>query len=173
MEDFAMVENKEFRFSRLFGRKKEEPVAEPVIDEASIPTTAQQLPQTVLTFTQEQEIQFTEDEKEELRSKLAQMPPLPIGEVNFIPFEVGYYMDGYYVKVFIRNGKDVMDEVSFEQIPLYLVDASGEKVAGGIFRPKNFGNLKFGETRVWTFAWRPEQILKQKPDFSSISLAFE
>lgn len=169
------MEKKASIFTRLFTRQKDNDGIESmeIPDLASIPTVARTLPQTILTFTKEQEERFPEEQRDEWRQLLATMPPLEIGKINFIPFETGTIYGGYYVRLFIRNGRDVEADFELTQLPLSLIDAAGEKVAAGFFRIQNFGTLKFGETRVWTFAWRPEQVFKQDADLSGYTVDFE
>ncbi|TCP57772.1 SLAP domain-containing protein [Tumebacillus sp. BK434] len=167
-----MEMKKESFFTRLFARKVEEQ-SEPAIDEAAIPMNAQTLPHTLIAFTEEQEAKFTEEQKEDLQKKLLELPPLRLGEINFVPFDAGSLFGGYFVRVFIRQGRDLLEEFTLNELPLFLIDASGEKVAGGVFRPQNFGTLRFGESRVWTFAWRPEQVLKKEVDLTQFTVAFE
>ena len=146
---------------------------EPKQPAENAPTVASQLPHTLLVLTPEQETQFSDEQKAQFRSYLSMMPPLPIGQINFIAFEAGHYMEGYYVRVFIRHARDLEEEFALGPVPLSLVDHQGDVVAKGVFRPENFGTLRFGETRVWTFAWRKEQVLKRDPDFESFTIRFE
>lgn len=166
------MENKKESFlSRLFSKQHLEIETEHVqIDEASIPTVGKVLPQTIISFTPEQESQFTEQEKEELQSFLLRLPMLKIGELNFVPIEAGLLHGGYYVKVFIRNGLDVQEEIGLTEIPMYLLDAQNEPIAGAIFELKNFGALRFGETRVWTFVYPPQHVYKMGADLSDFTI---
>ncbi|MFD2170152.1 SLAP domain-containing protein [Tumebacillus lipolyticus] len=169
-----MDQKKESIFTRMFGGSK--PVQdelEPEVDESSIPTTGTVLPHTVLRFTPAQEARYSEQEKIDLQSKLNTLPPLSIGEINFVPIDAGTIQGGYFVKVFIRHGRDLMEEFTMEGVPLSLIDATGDKVAHGVFRLQDFGTLQFGESRFWTFAWRPQQVLKQNADLSAYTVAFE
>ncbi|PWK16231.1 SLAP domain-containing protein [Tumebacillus permanentifrigoris] len=167
------AQNQNF-FTRLFARKQQdEVVVQPELDESKIATNAQTLPHTLLALTPEQEAAFPEEVKVDLQKRVAKLPPINVGEFNFVPFEAGQLQGGYYVKVFIRNGRDVSEEIGLEQVPLHLVDASGEKVASGLFRVQNFGTLKFGEARFWSFAWRADQIKKPDADFSRFTVEFE
>jgi len=168
-------ERKNF-FTRLFSRHKDETAeVEPEVDDQQLSTVGRQLPHTILVFTPEQLEKYPVEEREELQQQVNSYPPLTIGEVNFVPFEVGQLYGGYYLKVFIRNGKELLQEFSLTDLQLFLIDATGEKVAGGRFDlGERFGTLKFGEARLWTFAWRPEQVYKQHDvDLSTFSVAFE
>ena len=136
-------------------------------------TLGSRLPHTLLVFTPEQEAVFSDEQKELFRRYLTMMPPLPIGEINFIAFEAGHYQNGYYVRVFIRHARDLEEEFTLGPVPLSLVDHAGETVAKGVFQPQQFGTLRFGESRVWTFAWRESEVLKRDPDFESFTIRFE
>lgn len=168
-----MEEKKESFLTRLFARKVEES-DEPILDERDYPRIASTLPQTLLQFTPEQDEKYSVEEKIALLNQLKKVPPLRLGEINFVPFECGRTNDGgYYLKVFIRHGRDLLEEFTLPEMPLYLIDATGEKVAGGYFKPTQFGTLKFGETRVWTFFWSPNEVMKQDADLSHYSVAFQ
>ncbi|ARU60501.1 hypothetical protein CBW65_04990 [Tumebacillus avium] len=168
-----MEQNRGGLFTRLFVRKTGDQieVIEPQeVDEASIPTVGKTLPHTIIAFTPEQEQQYSEAEKERMQEQLLSLPPLHIGEVNVVPFDTGMYQGGCFVRVFIRNAWEVDEELTIEKMPLSLIDATGEIVARGTFTLKNFGSLRFGESRVWTFAWRENQLLKKTPDFSAFTV---
>jgi SLAP domain-containing protein len=150
---------------------KEESLKQPV--EAEAKTLGSQLPHTLLVFTDEQQVSFSDEQKETYKRYLSMMPSLPIGQVNFIAFEAGHYLGGYYVRVFIRHARDLEEEFTLGPVPLSLVDHTGDVVAKGAFQPQNFGTLRFGETRVWTFAWRESEVLKREPDFTSFTIRFE
>ena len=174
-----MMDNKNTNFfTRLLARKNNketvvEEITEEPVDESKIPTTGTVLPQTLIQFTPEQEERFSAAEKERLQKILLELPPLRIGEINFVPFEAGNIYGGYFVKVFIRNGRELLEEFTLETLPLVLIDAAGDRAAAGVFKPANFGTLKFGESRVWTFAFRPEQVTKKDADLSSFTVAFQ
>ncbi len=168
-----MEEKKAGLFSRIFVGNKKEDGSVIELDHDSIPTTAEFLPHTIIAFTPEQEQKYSLHEKEEFQKQLLNLPPLRLGEINFVPFEAGLFRGGYFVRVFIRHGRDLLEEFTLEEVPLCLIDADGDKVAGGVFSIKKFGTLRFGESRVWTFTWSPQQVVKQGADLSSFTLSFE
>lgn len=165
--------NQSFLAKWLFGKKQQQPDVQEEKAPEEYSTIAETLPHTILVFTPEQEDQFDDETKQRYRKYLTMMPPANIGMVNFVAFEAGHYMGGPYVRCFIRHARDLEEEFTLEAVPLTLYDAYGDKVASGFFRPQNFGTLRFGETRVWTFAWRPEDMLKKDPDFEFFRVAFE
>lgn len=168
-----MEQKKENFFTRLFARKKPEVEENVIVDESTVETVAQTLPHTIVSLSPEQEEKYTEKQIEEFQKKLLSFPPLRVGEINFVPFEAGTLYGGFYVKVFIRNGKELLDNFTLEEVTIGLVDANGDKAAMGTFRIPNFGTLKFGESRPWTFAWRPEQVLKAEADLSAFTITFD
>lgn len=168
-----MESKSEGLFSRLFATKRTDEKTEFVEyeDITKIPTVGKILPQILMSYTKEQEESYSEDEKIRFEEILASIPPLRIGEVNFVPFEAGGVYGGYFVRVIIRNGRDLDHEYSMTEMPLGLIDATGEIVAVGLFKPQDFGELRFGEARVWTFAFHPSQVRKQNADFSQFTIA--
>lgn len=177
------MSNKKSRFG-IFGRKAKSSALEsnhPDATNASVrelfPEKAaipHKIPHTLLTLTLDQKLEISAQQAMELQRILESLPPIEVGEVNIFPIEAGHLPSGgYYVKTFIRNGGDLSLDLSVNAITLFLVDASGEKVAGGVFRPENFESIKFGESRYWTFAWRTEEVLKPHADLSTYSLAFQ
>jgi SLAP domain-containing protein len=97
------------------------------------------------------------------------MPPLRFDEVNLVPFEVGVTDAGYYVNLFVRNGTE--EEFTLNELSLQLIDAAGDVVAEGLFRFDNFGVIRLGETRPWTFEFVGDQIKKPNPDFTDFTVA--
>jgi len=169
-----MESNKTGFFSRLFGGKKpKEVVEEPEINEADAPTVAETIPTTILEFTPEQEEAFTEAEKKQFRKFVEELPPLRLGEINFVPFDLGHIEGGVFVRVIIRNGRDLLEEFTLEPMVIGLVDANLDVVARGFFRPEDFGSIRFGEARLWTLAWRSSEFIKENPDLSGYTLSFE
>ncbi|KEO84027.1 SLAP domain-containing protein [Tumebacillus flagellatus] len=167
------MENKRNSFmERLLAKRKEaeQLETEQPVDESSIPTTATLIKGMHLAFTEGQEEQMNAIEKDRYREILTQMPPLLIGEVNIVPFEAGELNGGYFVRVFIRNGRELGEEISLEELRMYLLDKNGERVASGIFQLEDFGFLKFGEARLWTFAWHASQVLKPNADLSQFNI---
>jgi SLAP domain-containing protein len=154
--------------------KTEDRSTEPSSQHKVVEIQPKTIPHFILTFTTEQHLLYSDELKAELAKKLNELPPIQTGEVNIFPFEADTLpTGGYYVKVFIRNGGDLELDFALQSIPLFLLDASGEKVAGGVFKPQEFESIAFGEARFWTFAWRPEEVLKPNADLSSFSVAFQ
>ncbi|HEU4964770.1 MAG TPA: SLAP domain-containing protein [Bacilli bacterium] len=157
-------------FARIFrSNEKQTSVESKVttsVNESDFATVGKTIPQTIISYTSDQDQVLTQQQKQDLERLLATYPPLTMGEINFIPFEAGTLYGGYYVRLFIRNGKDLLEEFSMDDITVGLVDASSDLVAKGRFRPTEFGSLMFGETRIWTFAWRPAEVLKPNADLS-------
>lgn len=169
-------QGKSFLANWLSGRltkKEQQEEQELQIDPLDAKPIAQTLPHTILAFTPEQEAQFSKKEKEKYREYCTMMPPAKIGEINFIAVEIGRLMGGIYVRVFVRHARDLEEEFTLDVLPLSLYDAAGDLIAHGVFKPEGFGTLRFGETRLWTFAWRESDLLKKDPDLSDFYIRIE
>lgn len=153
----------------LSADREQQPEANP----ENTTTLGQFLPHSILVFTPEQDASFSPEQKAQYNGYLSQLPPLKVGEINFTPFEVGLHEGGYYARVFIRYARDLEQEFTLDPLPLSLYDDNYELVAKGVFAPQGFGTLRFGETRVWTFYWNEELVVKRDPDFSGFAIRFE
>ncbi|MCM3743927.1 accessory Sec system S-layer assembly protein [Sporosarcina luteola] len=107
---------------------------------------------------------LTTDQKDALTKVVDQMPKLKPREVNFAGFQAKQQDDGgIAVSLFIRNGHS--KHINVEQLPLELLDATGDVVARGSF---NLGKLevKANTSKPWTFIFPKEMVKKDNPDFS-------
>lgn len=107
---------------------------------------------------------LSEEQKNGLIRLAQQLPPLQPGEVNVQSVQVKKAEDGSLrVLLLIRNGSD--KSLSFEKLPLVLLDATGEKVAEGLFE---LGGLTINEktSKPWLFIFPEESIVKSEPDLS-------
>jgi accessory Sec system S-layer assembly protein len=107
---------------------------------------------------------LTDEQKQYLIELAKRLPPLQPGEVNVQSVQVRQADDGSLrVLLLIRNGSD--KSLSFEKLPLVLYDATGEKVAEGLFE---LGGLTVNAhtSKPWMFIYPKESIVKEQPDFS-------
>jgi SLAP domain-containing protein len=174
-----MEKKKRSFFARLLGRegqlKDTEVLADAEVKEKKQevrPTLAPTLGHLMLVLTEEQQMQYSEKEVEALEKKLMDFPPLEVGRFDLQAFEAFKHQGGFVVHVFFRNARELQEVIRFTEIPLSLYDATGEKVASGVFKMSNFGELKFGEARLWTFTFSVDQVMKQHPDFSKVRVDF-
>lgn len=134
-------------------------------DERSV----QEVPNTILVFTPEQKATLSLQDQQYYTELNEKMPPLRFDELNFVPVEAGVTEEGYYVRVFIRNGQE--EDLTITETGLQLIDASGETAAEGLFSMRKFGSLRLGETRLWHFSFRKDMVKKAAPDLSRYTVA--
>lgn len=107
-----------------------------------------------------------EDEKQKLKELVEkQLTPPGEGEVNFMGLQIQRSSEEHlHVSVLIRNGSE--KDVTFQQIPLIVEDASGEVIATGGFQMNEF-TVKAYTTKPWTFIFPKELIQKEAMDLST------
>lgn len=107
-----------------------------------------------------------EEEKEKLKELVEkQLTPPGEGEVNFMGLQIRQDdTQNLHVSVLIRNGSE--KDVTFQQIPLIVEDASGEVIATGGFRLDEF-RVKAYTTKPWTFIFPKELVQKETMDLST------
>lgn len=107
---------------------------------------------------------LSDDQKESLIQLAKQLPPLNHGEVNIQCVQLIKSDDGSFRALLLfRNGSD--NSLDFHQLPLALYDATGEKVAEGIFELGDF-TVNANTSKPWMFIFPPKSIVKVDPDFS-------
>ncbi|NGQ95612.1 accessory Sec system S-layer assembly protein [Brevibacillus sp. SYP-B805] len=111
---------------------------------------------------------LTDEQKHQLIELAKRLPPIQHGEVNVQSVQLHKDDAGSLrALLLIRNGSD--KALSFEKLPLALVDATGETAAQGLFE---LGGLTVnpGTSKPWLFIYPPESIVKQDADFSRWSV---
>ncbi|WP_075617261.1 accessory Sec system S-layer assembly protein [Paenisporosarcina indica] len=107
---------------------------------------------------------LSQEQKEELSKLVTSLPSLKEREVNFSGFQVIPQESGdLAVSLFIRNGHS--RHINLEQLPLEVLDASGEIVARGSFSLDNL-EVKANTSKPWTFIFPSQMITKVNPDLS-------
>ncbi|QRG67334.1 accessory Sec system S-layer assembly protein [Brevibacillus choshinensis] len=107
---------------------------------------------------------LTDEQKNYLIELAKGLPPIKEGEVNIQSVQIRRDDTGALnAMLLIRNGS--AQSLSFEKLPLVLHDASGEKVAEGLFE---LGSLTVNAhtSKPWLFIFPTESIQKPEPDFS-------
>lgn len=109
---------------------------------------------------------LADDSIKKLEEIVASAKPLKPGEVNLLGVSAGITADNQVTTtILIRNGSD--KNLTIEQLPLLVKDASGEIVAKGGFQLDAL-NVKSNTSKPWTFIFPEASILK---DTSQIDLS--
>lgn len=108
---------------------------------------------------------LAEKDKEQLENLVKGMTPPKPGEVNFMGIQARLAeKDGsLHVTILIRNGSE--NNLSLQQIPLVVEDASGDVIAKGGFKLEKL-NVKANTSKPWTFIFPKEMLLKEEIDLS-------
>jgi accessory Sec system S-layer assembly protein len=103
-------------------------------------------------------------DKQKLQILVEGLPELNEGEINFagIKAQLTEQKD-LHVTLLIRNGRK--ENVHLQQIPLEIVDATGETVAKGGFTLTDF-EVKANTSKPWTFIFPCSMVTKENPDLS-------
>ncbi|OMP66706.1 accessory Sec system S-layer assembly protein [Domibacillus epiphyticus] len=109
-----------------------------------------------------------EEEKEKLEKIVEQLGAPQKDELNFTGLSATMLENGNLtVALFIRNG--YKRNVNIEQLPLQLIDASGDTVAEGQFHVGQL-EIRANTTKPWTFVFPASLILKENPDLTKWSV---
>ncbi|MFX3675283.1 MAG: accessory Sec system S-layer assembly protein [Paenisporosarcina sp.] len=104
------------------------------------------------------------EQKEALQKIVHNLPKLNAHEVNFTGFQVKPQPEGQLaVSLFIRNGNK--QHINLEQLPLELLDATGESIARGSFKLDKL-EVKANTSKPWTFIFPKDMVTKENPDLS-------
>jgi len=107
---------------------------------------------------------LSDEQKNSLIELAKNLPALKEGEVNIQSVQLRRSAEGaLHVMLLIRNGST--QSLSFEKLPLVLYDATGEKVAEGLFELGSL-TVNASTSKPWMFIYPPEMIQKAEPDFS-------
>lgn len=105
-----------------------------------------------------------DEQKQALIELAKRLPALKEGEVNVQSVQIRQKEDGaLHVILLIRNGSK--QSLNFEKLPLVLCDATGDKVAEGLFELGSFV-VNPGTSKPWLFIFPRESVVKEKADFS-------
>ncbi|MBH0328233.1 hypothetical protein ABH14_00170 [Brevibacillus brevis] len=107
---------------------------------------------------------LTDEQKTSLIELAKSLPALKEGEVNIQSVQIRKTESGALnVMLLIRNGST--QSLSFETLPLALYDASGDKVAEGLFELGSL-TVNANTSKPWLFIFPPESIQKEELDLS-------
>lgn len=111
---------------------------------------------------------LSEAQKESLIELAKRLPALKPGEVNVQSVQLSKGEAGSLrALLLIRNGSD--KSLSFEKLPLVLIDATGEVVAQGLFELDSL-TVNAETSKPWLFIFPPESIQKENPDLTRWSV---
>lgn len=103
--------------------------------------------------------------KEVLRKIVAEAPVLKENEVNLMGVKADYNEKGdLAVTILIRNGNEDKN-ITLEQLPLKLIDATETEVVRGVFKLEDL-TVKANTSKPWTFIFPKSTIKSENPDFS-------
>ncbi|MFD1358986.1 accessory Sec system S-layer assembly protein [Fictibacillus halophilus] len=106
-----------------------------------------------------------EEDKAKLQELVDGMAAPKPGEVNFMGLQAKKSDDGnLHVTMLIRNGSD--KNIQLQQLPLEVVDASGDVIAKGGFALNDF-EVKANTSKPWTFIFPSSLVLKEEIDLST------
>ncbi|MED1784280.1 accessory Sec system S-layer assembly protein [Brevibacillus fortis] len=107
---------------------------------------------------------LTDEQKTSLIELAKNLPALKEGEVNIQSVQIRQTENGALnAMLLIRNGST--QSLSIEKLPLALYDASGDKVAEGLFELGSL-TVNANTSKPWLFIFPPESILKEELDLS-------
>lgn len=102
--------------------------------------------------------------KDTLQKIVEEAPPLKDGEVNFMGVKAVKNENGdLVVTILIRNGNK--KNITLEQIPLGIRDASNEEIARGGFKTENL-TIKANTSKPWSFIFPKSMLKKEDLDLS-------
>jgi len=107
---------------------------------------------------------LSDEQKHSLIELAKRLPSIKENEVNIQSLQIRRDETGTLnVMLLIRNGS--AQSLSFEKLPLALYDATGEKVAEGLFELESL-TVNASTSKPWLFIFPPESVQKAEPDFS-------
>ncbi|ANB59281.1 accessory Sec system S-layer assembly protein [Anoxybacteroides amylolyticum] len=103
-------------------------------------------------------------QREHLQKLIETLPPLSVGEINFMGLEAKLNEKrDLVVTLLIRNGSD--KHIQLEQIPLVIEDAYGDVICKGVFQLEQF-EVKANTSKPWTFIFPSTLLLKEDVDLT-------
>lgn len=107
---------------------------------------------------------LSEEQIANLENIVKSLPPVKVGEVNFLGLEAAQREDkSIAITLLLRNGSE--KDLTFENLPLTLIDASGEMVAKAGF-PIGHVNFKARTCKPYSLTFPAEAIIKEHVDLS-------
>lgn len=108
---------------------------------------------------------LTDDEKNNLKELIANVPPPKSGVVNFVGLHAKKKKTGeLHIILLIRNGTD--KNINIESLPLIIKDATGEIIVSKGCKLENF-EVKANTSKPWSLIIPKAFLHKEQPDLSS------
>ncbi|WP_307257916.1 accessory Sec system S-layer assembly protein [Oikeobacillus pervagus] len=108
---------------------------------------------------------LSEADQQKLDNLVKQMDPPKKGEINFMGLQANKAGNGdLHVTLLIRNGNE--KNITLQQLPLVVEDASGEVIAQGGFKLDDL-EVKANTSKPWTFVFPASLVTKEEIDFST------
>ncbi len=109
--------------------------------------------------------QLADSAKEKLKEIVAGLTPPKENELNFLGLQARLAENnGLHTTILLRNGHN--RNITIEQLPLHISDATGNIIATGSFNLKNF-EIKANSTKPWTFTFPTTVVAQQDIDLST------
>lgn len=109
--------------------------------------------------------QLVDSAKEKLKEIVAGLTPPKENELNFLGLQARLAENnGLHTTILLRNGHN--RNITIEQLPLHISDATGNIIATGSFNLKNF-EIKANSTKPWTFTFPTTVVAQQDIDLST------
>ncbi|MBM6649195.1 accessory Sec system S-layer assembly protein [Bacillus sp. RIT 809] len=109
--------------------------------------------------------QLADSAKEKLQELVAGLTPPKENELNFLGLQARLAENnGLHTTILLRNGHN--RNITLEQLPLHISDATGNVIAKSSFNLKNF-EIKANSTKPWTFTFPTTVVAQQDIDLST------
>lgn len=99
-----------------------------------------------------------------LEEIVAKLEPMKERQINFTGFLIEPHEGGFVVSTFIRSSHP--KTANLEQLPLQVLDATGEVVTEGAFTLDPPLAIHSNTSKPWTFIFPKETVKKEDPDLS-------
>ncbi|MBU8881112.1 accessory Sec system S-layer assembly protein [Bacillus sp. FJAT-29790] len=108
---------------------------------------------------------LSDEQKENMHRIVESIDPPKEGELNFMGLQINKVDNGeIHVLMLIRNGRK--NDVTIENLPLQIEDATGKLVAKGSFILNHF-TVKSNTSKPWTIIFPQSNVRKENLDFSN------
>lgn len=116
-----------------------------------------------LELDQNWEEALTPEAKQRLKDTVNKLGAPNEGEVNIMGLQAKFHDNDFHATLLFRNGSH--QNVKVEELPLQIIDATGEIVASGGFKLDQF-EVSANKTKPWTFIFPASLVQKKNPDLS-------
>ncbi|WP_125154729.1 SLAP domain-containing protein [Clostridium rectalis] len=111
------------------------------------------------------QVEYLEEEMKEV------LPEIKEGQINIsgvYAFDQGQSLE---VKVYIVNG--LSRTINFEEVPLYIINSKGERLAYQIFDLRKMGDIPEHSARPWKFYFNKENVFVEEIPQNDWKVVFE